>query len=116
MQTPSDVIFAEHDYGDRATHQNANRTSVEVETRPGKLGVAVEVVHLPHFRPGRIDTQGDERQQQVDDPDTEVLAALARELQLLRRAGALRLPSGGGFGNLRHRPKLPADYFEAELA
>ena len=53
--------------------------AVVVEPGPRELRVAMEVLEPPHLRPRGVDAERDDREQQVDDPDAEVLAAGADE-------------------------------------
>ena len=60
---------------------------VVMERGAVELRVAVEVARLADLRPRRPDPEGHEREEQVHDPDPEVLAALPGEpdRQALRR-------------------------------
>ena len=57
-----------------------NKPALEQDHRVGKVvegtvvekGVAVEIAPLPHLRPRRIDAEGHDLEERVDDPDAEV--------------------------------------------
>ncbi len=56
----------------------------EFERAAGHERVAVEVLHGAAARPGGVEAQRQDAQQHVDDPDAEILAAAAGELQRMR--------------------------------
>ncbi|WP_026613159.1 hypothetical protein [Ensifer aridi] len=57
-------------------------------------GVAIEVPVAANLGPGGIDAERDDRQQDIDDPDTEIFAGAAGEGKALESRSA-------------ERPKLP---------
>src|SRR5712675_619420 len=55
---------------------------MEIEARARDLGVPVEVLQPAHLGPGRVDTERDDRQQQIGNPDAEILTDPAGESEL----------------------------------
>ncbi|ENN88884.1 hypothetical protein RHSP_10987 [Rhizobium freirei PRF 81] len=49
------------------------------ETVVQKDRIPVEISVTAYLRPGRINAQGNDRQQDIDDPDTEIFGGVARE-------------------------------------
>jgi len=86
-------VVVSHQQHDRqqAPGQHGARIAMEIEAGPDQDRIAVEILQAAHLGPGRVDAEGGQREQQVDDPDAEVLAAVAREAQRqgarLRRRG-----------------------------
>src|SRR5207245_11348958 len=58
------------------------RAVKRVETIPVQARAAVEIPALADLRPGGIDPERREREEQVDDPDAEILGGRAGELRL----------------------------------
>jgi hypothetical protein len=88
---------------DGAALQDRHRITVVFEVAAGDPRVAVEVALLPHFRPGRIDAERDDRKEEVDDPDAEILARVAGEFEALEPA---RGRQRGGRRGRRHEWRL----------
>ena len=81
-----------------AADQDAARIAVEIEAVARQQRVPREPARLAALGPGGVDAQRRQRQQGIDDPDAEILAAGAGELQSLLMQ--LREQAGG------HRPGL----------
>src|SRR5688500_536936 len=62
---------------------------MEVQRVAADPGVAVEVLELADLGPGQVDAEGDDDQQQVHDPDAEILAAAGRELDRVAFRGGV---------------------------
>ena len=86
--------------------QHALRVAVEVQRMPADRGVAVEVAQAPHLGPRVVQAERHQREQQVDDPDAEILAARAAEDDLQRVVLAGQRHRLGGGGRLREPHRL----------
>ncbi|MCB1417925.1 MAG: hypothetical protein KDJ74_02535 [Notoacmeibacter sp.] len=80
-----DIVNDENAEGDDAPDQDADRIALILQGIAGNFGVAVEVAHPPDLGPGRIDAEGDHRQQDIDDPDAEILLPSAGEVHGMYR-------------------------------
>jgi len=60
-------------------HRCPASRALEPECVGGQFGVPIKVLQPPHLGPRRIDAQGDDRQQQIDDPDAEIFGATTGE-------------------------------------
>jgi hypothetical protein len=65
---------------DDAALQNGLWVTEVIERVAVESRVAVKVSLLPDLRPRRVDAERDQREEQIDDPDPEVLAGGTREL------------------------------------
>ncbi len=79
------------DVGDQASLEDGDRVGQVFEAGAGEMGVAVEIALGAHLGPGRIDAQGQHRQQQVHEPDAEELAGGAGELETVALGRRWRL-------------------------
>src|ERR1035438_35851 len=102
MQAYRVVIGDQHHQRYRASEQYPTWTAAKIEARPRQFGVPVEVLQPPHLGPRRIDAQGYDRQQQIDDPDAEIFGAATREMQLFRCKWRSALRRRFTPGNLIH--------------
>ena len=65
---------------DDAALQNGLRVTEVIERVAVEARAAVKVSLLPDLRPCRVDPESDQREEQIDDPDTEVLGGGTGEL------------------------------------
>ena len=71
--------------GDQPSLEDLGRAAVILERGTVDRRAAVEVSQAANFSPRRIDSQRQERRQQVDDPDAKVLASRRAEFDLYFR-------------------------------
>ena len=81
-QILDDPVHADRRCRDQASAQDGDRVAVKLEIGVGEPRVAVEEAALAHGRPRRPQAEGHERQEQVDDPDPEIVAGVAGERTL----------------------------------
>jgi hypothetical protein len=67
--------------------QDLDRPGVVLERRAGKMRVAIEVALPADFCPGRVNSERDDRQQNVDDPYAEIFARVAGKSERLAPNG-----------------------------
>ena len=88
---------------------------MEIEIAVAHPGVAVEVALLAYLGPGRVDAQGDDRQQQIHYPEAEIFACVASELEgIALLPGDRRCVQCNGFGLLEAESQDVADASSSE--
>ncbi|MOA25905.1 hypothetical protein D3C78_1466610 [compost metagenome] len=65
--------------GDQAALEDLPAGGVVAESAAGQHGVAVEITLAAHLRPGGINADGDDRQENIDDPDSKIFLGISAE-------------------------------------
>src|SRR5450830_510256 len=76
------IAEQQHD-SDDATLENRHRVAVIFKAGAGDRSVVIKITQPSYLGPGGINPQRDDRQQQVDDPDTEVFGPAPTERKCL---------------------------------